>query len=293
VCERLAGEHELVRLLRHPNGENRGAGESRNAGLRATRYELVAFLDADDYMLPGRFRRAVEIMSGDETMDGVYEPVGNHCETEEAAHWWQKHRGGSTLTRVVSLVEPERLLRMLLSGQVGCFHTNGITVRRRLFDRTGLFKRELRMCQDTNMWYRMAAVGRLTAGRLNEAVAMRRIHGENRIINDRQAHADYALRSARDFFRWACRQQLGHEEMMGATNLLVTQQEQAFSDWGPVVRWPIHLWALLRILVLFPAAWRSWRYRMMASHLFPAYRLIPNRLRQPLDAHGEGELNAR
>jgi glycosyltransferase involved in cell wall biosynthesis len=34
VCQELAKKYEKVKLLRHPNGENRGAGASRNLGMR-------------------------------------------------------------------------------------------------------------------------------------------------------------------------------------------------------------------------------------------------------------------
>ena len=54
-CERLAAGDGRVRLLRHPNGENRGAGASRNLGIEQSTCPLVAFLDADDYYLLGRF----------------------------------------------------------------------------------------------------------------------------------------------------------------------------------------------------------------------------------------------
>ncbi len=55
ICQELAAKYDKVKLLRHPNGENRGPGASRNLGMRNARSPILAFLDADDYYLPGRF----------------------------------------------------------------------------------------------------------------------------------------------------------------------------------------------------------------------------------------------
>ena len=61
VCRSLANEHAgKVRLLRHPDGRNHGAGPSRNLGIRAARHPFMTALDADDHYLPGRFRRDAE-----------------------------------------------------------------------------------------------------------------------------------------------------------------------------------------------------------------------------------------
>jgi len=73
VCETLAAEYERVHLFRHPNGENRGAGASRNLGILNSRFEYIAFLDADDFYLPGRFSTARAVLAADPTLDGVLE----------------------------------------------------------------------------------------------------------------------------------------------------------------------------------------------------------------------------
>src|SRR5688572_18232560 len=61
VCLQLEKEYDKVKVHRHPNGENRGAGESRNLGIKKSSFDYIAFLDADDWYLSNRFKRCKEI----------------------------------------------------------------------------------------------------------------------------------------------------------------------------------------------------------------------------------------
>lgn len=68
ICERLASTHQIITLLRHPEGINKGAGSSRNLGIQHASNEWIAFLDADDYYLEGRFKTQLEIISTNENV---------------------------------------------------------------------------------------------------------------------------------------------------------------------------------------------------------------------------------
>jgi glycosyltransferase involved in cell wall biosynthesis len=202
ACERLEAAHERVRLLRHPGGVNRGAAASRNLGIQSARSPFVAFLDADDYYLPERFDRASVLFGQDETIDGVYDAVGQTFETKEAEAWWKENRSDRGLTTVTEALPPEELFKALLTYSHGHFCTDGITVRRALFERTGLFLPGLSMSEDTLMWWKLAIMGRLVGGSLDEAVAMRRVHDENTIIQNHERKWIYEYLARRALLRW-------------------------------------------------------------------------------------------
>ena len=58
ICQELEEKHDRVRLLRHDDLLNHGAGATRNLGIRNAKFDYVAFLDADDFYLKGRFINA-------------------------------------------------------------------------------------------------------------------------------------------------------------------------------------------------------------------------------------------
>ena len=48
VAQELQNEFlEIIHLYQHPDGQNRGAGASRNLGIKKSAGDLICFLDAD------------------------------------------------------------------------------------------------------------------------------------------------------------------------------------------------------------------------------------------------------
>ena len=177
TAQRLLQEHpEQVRLLRHPGGANRGVSATRNLGIAQAGGDAVCFLDADDYVLPHRFDRAVQILQSRSEVDGVYDSTAISVQDQAAG----AGLGGSVDGAIFGLsiaCEGEHLLRQLLRGYP--WGSDAFLCRRSLFDRTGVFDETLRIAEDCHLWFRAAALGRIVPGELTRPVAVYVRHAAN------------------------------------------------------------------------------------------------------------------
>ncbi len=183
VCQELANEYSLVKLFCHNDKKNHGASASRNLGIQKANFDYIAFLDADDFYLPGRFKVAIEKFNKYPEIDGVYEAVGTYFQDEESQEKWASiGRNTRKLTTVNEIIEPDLLFETLVKKEeVGWFHADGLVVRKAIFGRTGYFDEHLEFSEDIVMWFKMAAVGKLLPGSLEVPVAMRRVHSHNHV----------------------------------------------------------------------------------------------------------------
>lgn len=216
VCKELEKEYSKVKLFQHPEGQNCGAGASRNLGIQNAQFDYIAFLDADDYYLPQHFQTPKKLFETYPDIDGVYEAVGTHFQDEAAKERWFSKRD-TTLTTVREVVPPERLFEFLLTRNIGWFHTDGITVRKNLFERTGWFDEHLELRQDTAMWLKMAAVGKLIPGKLKQPVSIRRVHSENRVLASTKKFDYFGVLLWETLVQWSVK----HLSDKSKTNLLL------------------------------------------------------------------------
>lgn len=184
---------DRVRLFQHPQGKNLGAGPSRNLGLEKAQGKFIAFLDADDFYLPGRFDQERKIFSQQQHVDGVYGAIGVHYYSDEAKRIFCEQTGlalndaDSYLTTVRRAFPPEELFAALWGVGIkneGYFSLDAFTLKKSALDKYQLrFNSTLRLHQDTEFLCRCAYFCCLMPGSIHAPVSVRGVHEENRMIS--------------------------------------------------------------------------------------------------------------
>jgi glycosyltransferase involved in cell wall biosynthesis len=199
ICCKIAADNPKIILLTHPNRENHGAGASRNLGLKQARFPFIAFLDADDYYLPNRFKKTEEIFQKNSNAEGVYEACGFEFHSESAKQYEIKDAGikeeliQTHKYTINEEISPQDFFYRWVKGNIGFFITNGLTFKKSLIGKTGFMDTELRLHQDTEFYYRLAAVGQLMPGNIKNPVAIIGRHDRNRITKRTRKDAIYQV----------------------------------------------------------------------------------------------------
>ena len=142
---------DRVRLVRQ---SNMGVAAARNAGVAAARYELVAFLDSDDYWLPRKLEVQVPLMA-DETVVLSF------------TNWWYgKDSSGQDYFSEVGLSfesEPSVIdcpLRIMARRRGTGVQTSQTLCRKSAVQRVGGFDQRMKVYEDTRMWLRLSLEGK-------------------------------------------------------------------------------------------------------------------------------------
>lgn len=203
ICKKLAVENPKVKLFQHPDKENHGAAASRNLGIEKSAGTFITFLDADDYYLPNRFDAEKKIFN-DPKIEGVFSAIGIEYLTEKGKAEFQSKFADSSLTTVNYAAEGKEVFRGLLSltpKTFGTFfHLNALTIRKSAIDKYNLrFNDVLRVHQDSDFIIKLAYHCYLKSGIIDQAVAMRGIHDNNRITKIVRYSPQY---NQRQFLFW-------------------------------------------------------------------------------------------
>lgn len=186
-----------MRVVGVSGGMNRGPGAARNRGITLSEGMYVAFLDADDYYLPGRFDEDIKRLEREKTVDGICGLTRIEFENET---------GKPAVMSEVEYIglppscESDQVLPYLLREQF--WHANALTIRRSALLQTGGFCEQLPMAEDCLLWFKLAAVEKVCSSASREPVAAYR-RRRNSTHTFSVASQDCLLRSMAIATLWA------------------------------------------------------------------------------------------
>ena len=192
---------------------NRGIGGSRNSGIRHSRGQFVAFLDADDAWQPEKLEAVARFLREKPEVDLV-------CHHE----WLDR---GNSLRRLSH--GPHATYEDLLFGG-NTISTSAVTVRRALVDQLGGFSEDMKLngVEDYDLWLRLAR-DHCRIDYLPLILGTYRVHGQGftanvdehlqHMINVLQSHFDSLGEATRYYDRIRKRRaamfrQAGHAHML-------------------------------------------------------------------------------
>jgi len=161
--------HARIQYVRKENG---GQASAFNSGIARAKGELVAFLDADDYWLPGKLTRVVEEFQKEPHAVMVY----HKYEFWDPRENWSWEPGIALVTGDVP-ASRRKLLEYVAAP------TSSLVFRREALERIGPIPEGLTFMADAFLVGTSIFVG--PVGAVEECLAKNRVHGGNRWFAER------------------------------------------------------------------------------------------------------------
>jgi glycosyltransferase involved in cell wall biosynthesis len=143
---RKIAEKYLAKGVRYHHQKNQGVAAARNAGIRLSKGEFVAFLDADDLWLPDKLELQMNAMH--EFNVGII----------ACGYRLVDYVSGSCLSEIVrkNYRGREELYKTLCISQIIPACSSGMVIKIDYFRTAGYFNETLKIAEDWEIWLRLA-----------------------------------------------------------------------------------------------------------------------------------------
>lgn len=153
------------------NQDNAGLSAARNAGIRHSKADYIAFLDADDLWKKNKISSQIEVLGKNQSPSLGVVYCGYELIDENNTNISQDPK---------SIIPPTlrgNIYKALLKGNFISGSGSSALIRREVFDRVGLFDEQLRACEDWDMWLRISE--QFEFDYVNSQLVLIRVHPHN------------------------------------------------------------------------------------------------------------------
>lgn len=124
---------------------NSGAATARNFGIKKSSGEFISFLDSDDYFEPEFLETSYEVLSkSDSSVGFMWTGIRYHFRDKTIEMRWNPK------------IRKNAYITFLYEHKIGT--GSGITLKRTVFEKCGLFNEKLRAAEDTEFFLRITQV---------------------------------------------------------------------------------------------------------------------------------------
>jgi glycosyltransferase involved in cell wall biosynthesis len=135
VCERFQNVHYLYQ-------ENRGVSSARNRGVVHAKYEWIAFLDSDDTWMPTKLERQATYHHNNR----------NSYISQTQESWMRQEKAVKAMDKRIYMEEGifKACVKQCIVG------ASTVLIHKRVFEEVGLFDEAFEVCEDYELWIRIA-----------------------------------------------------------------------------------------------------------------------------------------
>ncbi len=132
-------------MVRYFFTEQTGVSSARNLGIKMSKGDLIAFLDADDMWSPDKLEKQVAILDARPDLSMVFT---EHCTFNK-----DKSIINKSFDKRNKLMRGDIVKNIFLNTYLT---TSTVMIKKKVFDKVGLFEEQLRAAEDDNMWMRIS-----------------------------------------------------------------------------------------------------------------------------------------